>query len=59
MNDLERIQKEIERVRNSLNSLVASKKGDTTDPEVASLSILLDDLIVRYEQLKADNEAKR
>ena len=59
MDNLAAIQQEIEQVRKVLNGLVAAKKGDTSHPEVASLSAKLDQLIVRYAQLTLEGEMKR
>lgn len=52
MFDLTQMLQEIEKVRSLLNKLVMAKCGDTADPEVANLSSHLDELIVRYENLK-------
>ena len=59
MIDLAKTQQEIEVARDALNRLVISKRGNTTDPDVATLSTHLDKLIVRYEQLKATLELQR
>jgi len=59
MDELAAIEQEIEKVRNVLNGLVSAKREDTSHPEVTDLSAKLDRLIVRYAQLKLENEAKR
>lgn len=53
MTELVKILREIEETRASLNKLVADKEGETKHPEVTTLSSRLDQLIVRYEHLKA------
>ncbi|MDR3562285.1 MAG: aspartyl-phosphate phosphatase Spo0E family protein [Negativicutes bacterium] len=50
------MQQEIEETRTLLTRLVTANKGDITHPDVAALSAKLDGLIVRYEQMKPEQE---
>lgn len=43
---------EIEQMRVRLHELVIAKVGNMIDPEVAKLSIKLDELIVQYQKTK-------
>lgn len=54
MLNLNEQQHEIETIRLRLHELVLAKRGNLADPEVAELSMLLDNLIVRYEKTKAE-----
>jgi hypothetical protein len=59
MLNLNEQQHEIETVRLRLHELVLAKRGNLADAEVTELSALLDNLIVRYEKTKADNNQKQ
>jgi hypothetical protein len=50
MSDMRNRQQEIEEVRTRLHQLVTDKQGDFGNPEVATLSTHLDELIVEYEK---------
>ena len=56
MQDLTRLQKEIEKVRQHLHEMVVIKDGNLSDTEVSQLSITLDKLILRYQQVIAKNK---
>ena len=57
MQDLARLQKEIETVRQHLHEMVVTKDGDLSDSEVSQLSITLDKLILRYQQVITRHKA--
>ncbi len=50
MSDMRNRQQEIEELRTRLHQLVIDKQGDFANPEVATLSTHLDELIVEYEK---------
>lgn len=58
MSSLNEQQREIEALRLRLHELVLAKRENLADPEVAELSALLDNLIVKFEKTKAENKAK-
>ncbi|MBP2644205.1 MAG: Spo0E like sporulation regulatory protein [Firmicutes bacterium] len=58
MSELLEIERQIEKVRSTLNSLVVSNGGFTSDKEVAALSAQLDQLIVRYAVLRTSTESE-
>lgn len=57
MSLIENLQAEIESLRNELYRLVG-EKGSFADPEVENLSRKLDELIVKHDQLKAEQEKR-
>lgn len=57
MSLIENLQTEIESLRNELYRLVG-EKGSFADPEVETLSRKLDELIVKHDQLKAEQEKR-
>lgn len=56
MRDLALLQQEIEQVRSCLHDLVVTKQEDFADCEVGRLSAHLDNLILKYQQLRTDNK---
>lgn len=55
MPELKEQEEEIEHMRARLHDLVIEKAGNMIDHEVAKLSVELDELIVRYQKKKVDN----
>lgn len=56
MNELEKIAREIESIRDALHRLVLRKECALDDPAVIQLSEKLDVLIVRYQRCKIEGE---
>ena len=56
MPNLKDQEDKIESMRTRLHNLVIEKAGNMIDHEVGALSAELDQLIVRYQKLKASSE---
>lgn len=56
MPELKDQEEKIERMRTRLHELVIKKSGNMIDHEVGALSAELDQLIVKYQKIKANSE---